>query len=535
MDLPANLSVPFNNHSLFAVTRQGGALTVAPITLGASAESPQGAPSFSQYTTSGVNPTSEFHLLGPANYSVNVPSTTFMTRGMTDLYGYTRNGVALNWYAEESWGSSNTPDPGTANLRGGSLFFSQQSSCSDDEEMFASLIFPTAISATTEASLKAEMSSRFAIQPSITNTILFDGSSTTIGNGTDFIYNTSQMTSDLLQGVYPNRSMTLGVSVYSEGEAFLIPYILKLKAAAIGANAQGPQVLVFHPGLANSIQAAGIDAISLTTGSQLTVADRFDPVNLSLFPGFTATGENASGGTVTPANTLITSITSLWTGDSPPYVVSLNHAPTGAVANVIVSSDTGAQAWQAIQTYISSATSAGYKVVLIGSASRWTFQSAYPQAPQWLQDFHDAKALMANGWRSAGAVAYIDLETDPLFGADPVSSSSNIMTVTSVNANTNQVTVVAPSQYLQVGNYVSWPGMLPPAAFITAISGNTLTLSQTPPASLVNTGLVDYDAFPWEHHPDYWNLDGQHFTYKGYMEISNLTATALQNGILTGN
>jgi lysophospholipase L1-like esterase len=74
--------------------------------------------------------------------------------------------------------------------------------------------------------------------------------------------------------------------------------------------------------------------------------------------------------------------------------------------------------------------------------------------------------------------------------------------------------------------------MMPPAPYIEAIFGNTLTLSQTLPSSLAE--IRDFDPVPWEHYPAYWNLDGQHFTYAGYQRISKMTAKELLNGLLGG-
>jgi hypothetical protein len=549
MDLPATVSVPYDNHSLFTVMRAGGIPRIVPVTFGASAETASGSLTFDQLVVSGISLVSSFRVNAPPSYYYNIPITTYYAKGAEDMYGFTRSGKTVAWYGEESTGSiSNLRDPGTAPLTGGSLFYTQQFPCDDDEEMYASIIYPTAITAAQENTLKSAMNIRFGINPQIKNTIIFDGSSTTAGNGTDLIDNTAHMTGDSVAFAYPNRPLVFAASTSIEGEAYLLPKLTSIETGMLGFNAANENIIVYHPGLGNSIMADFTVPISQQNGNVLTISPTQpngtpvigsgEPINTGLLPGLYVTGTDANGNTVIPANTKIVAVTSNWIGNkTPPYTMTLSNAPTGTVAKIENLPETGANAWANIQTYIANANVAGFKVVLIGSAPRWFFESNFPLAPTWLQEFHNAKALMANGWKAAGAVGYIDLETNSNFGADWISGTSGTVTsmnVTNVNAPAKQVTVSQLTKYIGVGNYVTWPGMMPPAAYITGITGNTLTLSQTPPSSL--TAISDLDPIPWVHAYPYWNLDGQHFTYLGYRVISSLTANVLlNNGVLNYN
>jgi hypothetical protein len=344
----------------------------------------------------------------------------------------------------------------------------------------------------------------------VKNTIIFDGSSTTFGAGTDSIYNSSHMTVDAIASQYPSRAFDVAPGGCIEEQTYFFQQTVVPLTKLPGYVQENEHIVVYHPGLGNSIQAGGQYTVTAQSGAVLTVSPApgtapLGSVTSSLFPGIHVRGTNNLAD-----DYVVTAITT--------DTVTLNAAPTPSVmgSTIEIVSDTGQDAWQAIETYLTQAHDAGFKVVLIGSASRAPFDDEYYLASDiWLTQFRTAKALMAANWQAAGAAAYIDLETDPAFGAD---TAMNVVGVSGAN-----VTVSALGSYTVVGNYVTWAGN-DTAVTIKALSGNVLTLSVQPPTAL--TQLEDFNPAPWVN-STLWNLDGQHFTYAGYEKIAQLTATAL--------
>jgi hypothetical protein len=200
-----------------------------------------------------------------------------------------------------------------------------------------------------------------------------------------------------------------------------------------------------------------------------------------------------------------------------PLNVCVYHPGLG---NSIQAPDTGAAAWNAVVAGIAALRTIGFgKIVLIGSASRGTFTSGQ------LTEFRNAKAMM-NGLALSYADAYVDLETDPVFGADTA------MTVTAVSGNT--VTVSALSTYAVAGNYVQWSGMPwsiasdTGAVSISSISGLVLTLSAAATGVAVGSTIGAINPAPWTTPgAAYWNTDNQHFHDAGYQAINELTLNAM--------
>jgi hypothetical protein len=200
-----------------------------------------------------------------------------------------------------------------------------------------------------------------------------------------------------------------------------------------------------------------------------------------------------------------------------PTNVCVYHPGLG---NSISLNDSGAAAWNAIVAGIATLRTIGFnKVLLIGSASRGPFNSSQ------ITEFRNAKAYMNGLWQTY-ADAYVDLETDPNFGADTP------MVVTGASGNT--VTVSALSTYAVVGNYVQWSGMPfsvsadTGAVSISSITGNTLTLSAPSTGAVVGGAINALNPAPWNSPgAAYWQHDFQHFTDQGYQNINFLTVKAM--------
>lgn len=329
-------------------------------------------------------------------------------------------------------------------------------------------------------------------KPQIVSGLVADGSSTTFGNGTTSPLSWPTQLTMKLADVFPANAYVSPGGGTIESDTGFLPANLGMLATP------NRDLVVFHPGAGNSMQAGGSLAVTATDTATGILTTSGNPQG-SFWPGAHITGNaNLPRGGRIVANTP-TSVT-----------VDAAHRPTGTVATISLMNDQGNWAFEALREYCNAALALGYKrILLIGSASRKTFSA------QNLVEFDTLKTYMREAWRSLpGVVAFLDWEDLPQFGDD------GGMTVTRISGN--RVTVAALSAYAARGNRIRWPGMPYDIAAdtggqtIAGVAGTVITVSGATTGLSVGSIIRAVNPAPWVDHPQYWGTDGQHFSPLGY-------------------
>jgi hypothetical protein len=596
LDIPSGVTASWQNHSALMGMRHGSAQNSSKLAmLGNTASAPplpsgafqglyagyygtQGAVrllsgnSFSQQNGQGISAASNDEVIGWSQGVGGAPRT-------------------FTWqWAGQTGASASYNNPTASTLSGGSIGMTQQitaGSASFDFDIYDFTVYGvTALTAPQMQSVNAAFANALGIYPQIIRKIVGSGSSTTAGNGTYATTAVTHRLADALQGTYPALAMNLGQGAVIEWGVAAFPYWEGLAYAA-GIS----DLMIYHPGLGNTIQISGSIAYSAVSGNTLTVAGSAGGASGAnvWVPGVYVSGTYIQAGSYITAATATT--------------ITLSSPPTQTTASTLNAvGGTGAVAWANITAGVAQAKSAGYTVHLVGSASRKTFSTATQ-----LAEFRNAKVYFK---ALCGSVAdsCIDLEDDPAFGNGgylistgavstnqftvaslpglstfTASQSGSTLTVTGTPTNPilpgqtiyNTGTAsgiiqafgtgaggagtytVSQSQTLVSGTYtasfagpgayVYWPGMPyslsadTGAQTITSVSGNgpfTVTLSG------LNTGIIggsNVEVFngqylssttsvgPWTAYPQFWNSDGQHFPDAGYTLQGLMERTVLLN------
>lgn len=426
-------------------------------------------------------------------------------------------GRNLTWQFEGLQGQFNLAvgtTPATT-LSGGSIGFSFQFGSpvtSGDLLVYDTIITPNTISLGDMTRITAAVSAARGWKPQVRKPLVCDGSSTTFGTGgTSALSWPGQLAMKLADA--------LPVKAYDMAKGGTIEISNQNFSGFAGAMAaSGKDLIIFHPGMGNSLQAGGSLTVSATDQVTGILTTSGSTVNTSFAPGGYCTG-NVN----LPAGASIIAVG----GNS--VQVDPSHLPTGNVGTITMANDTGAQAWASIVAYCATAITSGYsRIVLIGSASRGTFTGGQ------LTEFNNLKAFIRELWGTVpGVVGFVDYEDDPVFGDD------GGMTVTAVNAGAQTVTVSALSAYAASANRIRWAGM--PVNLgantggqtIAGVSGLVLTLSGATTGLSVGSIIRAINPTPWTTYSSFWPSDKQHFTMAGYQrQGARISQYLLDNALL---
>ena len=413
LDLPVGHSLTLNNHAMFFVGSLPNFPTDGrPMTAGVSGGSAlSSSNTFAMLRLGGSGTVSWLRAIantGGANsqYSYNVPTNSGVyPRHGVHVYGYSRTGTTVRWYSEEYSGSGTSgSDPGSGAITNGSLGNSQQFAAQGnvfggDLEAYAFATFNADLGATVAANLVQAIWEQFAIAPQTKHTIIFDGTSTTRTTGGSITMSYPRQVADLLAREFTVRAGNFGVGQSAEA-------MLQIFSTYPGAQFDPTfaKLLVTNPGIGNSLQATG----AFTVSSQVSANTLVISTSM-LFPSFASVGAIVTvsgGGASVPVGTVISAVNN---ANNPTQVTLSNPISGGTPTTMTVQNSTGIQVWNTITQYLTLARKTGFKILLVGSASRGTFSGA--QATE----FRTAKNLMIQQWQGY-ADAFLDLENDPAFG-----------------------------------------------------------------------------------------------------------------------
>lgn len=414
LDLPVGHSLTLNSHAMFFVgSLPNFATDGRPMTAGVAGGAALAATNtYAMLRIGGAGLVSWLRAIantGSANaqYSFNVPINTGpIVRHGVHVYGYSRTGRTVRWFSEEASGSGLAgTDPGSGSITAGSLGNSQQFAAQGnvyggDLEAYAFATYNADLGATVAANLVQAMWEQFQIAPQLRTTIVFDGTSTTRSTGGSIVNSFPRQVCDLMANEYSVRALNMGVGQTTEAQGQIFASIIAKQFDPVNAK-----LLVVNPGIGNSLQASGAFTVS-SLGANASVLNISTSMTYPSFASIGAVVTVSGNGASVPAGTTIVA------GNDPnnPTQLTLSNPVSGGVPTTMtVINSTSAQVWATLTAYLAAAKKAGYKVLLIGSASRGTFTT--PQAAE----FRKLKNLMGNSWQGYADV-YVDLEADVAFG-----------------------------------------------------------------------------------------------------------------------
>jgi hypothetical protein len=526
LDLPSSVLFPWQTWGCILSAEMGVIGTsVRPFLFGAHGNDPlNGAASYSGVIFGAVATSLGFRLWNGNNVgsgSLPAPNGSGTYQSSPLVWAWSAGGVngrdlTYQWDGVQGFTPNATAAVPASNLAGGSIGFNRQlingtvNGVSGDFLLYDILLYPQSLTAAQIGMVSASLNAARGWFPQVQATLTADGSSTTAGNGTIGALCWPEQAGKRLSSVSPRLVYAAVSGGTIENSVGQFPNV----GGMMPASKRG--LLVWHPGLGNSLQQTGSFTSTGQTGSVLSV-NTSNSILASI--GTVLSGINLAAGTVITA----------WTGSS----ITVSPAPLGTVGAFTVLNDTAQIAWGSIVAYFAQAASSSFgPFVLEGSASRRSFTTGQ------LAAFNTIKTIMREGWQTLpGVVGFIDWEDDPYFGSDGAS-----MVVQAISAN--QVTVQALSTYAGVGNRVRWSGMPYSIAgnsggqTIAAISGNAITVSGATTGLSVGQIIQATSPCPWSAYPGRSGLglnpDGQHFCKQGYWRQGDTVAQFLLDNSILG-
>lgn len=521
LDLPNGLTVPWRNWGFIMAMQPGlGGGSHRLLNMGVhGTDALNNTLNFDGIQTRGLTNTG-FRILSGNNQGGSNGFGTLMSSAR-QIFGFSRSGTTGNtitYTYNNNVFATGSIGGGTSylavNLTGGTIGAGLQftSSIAGDFLMWDLIISNAAISQTDMTKMSAGVYATYKWRPQIVDYLIADGSSTTQGNGTTAALSWPHHVCEHLKDIYPIIPFNAAAGGSIEYSASLVSLNAVMAPINSGNGYRNKGLVVFHPGMGNSIQATGSASVTATdqVNGILTLNVNPQAAAPSFAPGFHVNGSNI------PANALITANTTTTITISPPPTGSANGAIT-------VAAEQGNWAFQAIRLYVGNVVGLGYPgVLIIGSANRRTFALV---SAQEVIEFSTLKTLTREKVTTiSGVVGFIDWEDYAYFGDD------GPMTVTNISGN--NITVAAKTSNALVGNRIRWSGMPCDETAntghqqIQAVSGNVITVSDA--TGITVSGIIRaINPTPWLTYPAYWGDDGQHFSPLGYEFQASIIAQKL--------
>lgn len=523
LDLPNAVQVPWQTWgTIFAAKFGASGAGNRPIAMGIHGNDPlNNAGSFSLIDTPAFGNSSYGFRWFNGNNVGSGASLGGSWQATEQIWAFSNTGTGgrdLNYQFDGIAASATVVAPGNlpaSTLSGGCIGYNKQLTTStangvDADALFYGIsIYPSTVSLAQFNILTASINEALNWFPQVQEAITCDGSSTTAGNGTITALCWPEQMSLRLCSVAPKQ-------VYAPVSGGTIENSVGLFSVYSGkVPANKRELLIFHPGAGNSLQASGNFTATGTSGNVITV----NTANT----GLTGVGVQLSGTNLVAG----TSITAFTTTN-----ITVNPPPIGTVGSFSIIGDTATQAWASLEAYFTQAATFGFgPFVLISSASRGGYTT--PQLVEW----NTLATFMRENWQTLpGVVGFLNLEDDPYFGSD-----GNTMVVQSISGG--NVTVQATTPYVAVGNRVRWSGM--PFSIVNdtggqtfaTVSGTTFTVSGSLTGLNVGDKIQAINPAPWSVYPGEQGLglnsDRQHYCKQAYWRIGNTVAQyVLENSIV---
>lgn len=534
MDFPNTMQVPWQSWSgVYSSQSPNG---TRPFMLGIGGQSAfNGAANFSGPLTPGVGLPYGFRIFNGNNVGSSSAGLGGVVQSNPLVQAFSTggtNGRDLNWQYDTLQGFQfqNSGAVPASTLSGGNVGFNCQltnpavgARTTPDWMLYDILIYPSTLTLKNINDITACINLARGWVPQAAQAYSCDGSSTTVGAGTNQMLAWGQQLGKRLNSVAPLQQ-------YVVPQGSTIEAMWGNFGNFCGAvPAVKRKTLFVHFGLGNSLQSGGSFTATGQSGNTINVASTGNTALSGL--GIPVSGTNIPAGAFTTAFTSTS--------------VTLNTPPTGTVTTFSVLPDTAQIAWQNMNSYCANALTFGYsQIVVIGSASRKGFSATVGA----LDNFNTVKCYLREAALTMpGVVGYVDWENDPYMGSDGAT-----MRVTGISGST--VTVNVPSNYVAVGNRVYWPGMLGATSaaiqaqisantggqYFATVSGSSFTTTGPLTGLVVGSTIQAVSPAPWSTWPGELELgefglnpDGQHFCRRCYWRQGDTVAQfALDNSLI---